>query len=97
MHELWAMNLLIEGPKMHTKSKKLQYFLYVYNNFLAIFSCSTKSIGGNTGSGIQTTSADQFLRTIRKDAFGPTEIQFDMKTEVILTRLRTDHVKLNAY
>ena len=42
-------------------------------------------------------SAGQFLRYVRKDEFAPTEMQFDRKTEVILTRLRTGHVELNAY
>ena len=43
------------------------------------------------------TGAGQFLRSVRKDEFGPTQMQFDRKTEVILTRLRTGHVELNAY
>ena len=43
------------------------------------------------------TGAGQFLRSVRKDEFGPTEMQFDRKTEIILTRLRTGHVELNAY
>ena len=48
---------------------------------MAIFSCFTKSIDWNTGSGIPTdlTSAGQFLRSVRKDEFGPTEMQFDKK------------------
>ena len=43
------------------------------------------------------TSAGQFLRSVRKDEFGPTEMQFDTKTEVSLRRLRTGHVELNSY
>ena len=39
------------------------------------------------------TGEGQFLRSVRKDEFGPAEIQFYRKTEVILTRLRTGHVR----
>ena len=43
------------------------------------------------------TGAGQFLRAVRGDEFGSTHVQFNRKTEVILTRLRTGHVELNAY
>ena len=39
----------------------------------------------------------QFLRSVRADEFGSCQMGFDRKMEVILTRLRTGHVELNAY
>ena len=43
------------------------------------------------------TGVGQFLRSVRGDEFGSCQMGFDRKTEVILTRLRTRHVELNAY
>ena len=43
------------------------------------------------------TGVGQFLRLVRGDEFGSCHMGFDRKTEVILTRLRTWHVELNAY
>ena len=97
MQELREMNLLIEGPKMLTRSQTLQCFLCVQEIFGNIFMLHKKYWLEYWIRDTDLTGAGQFLRSVRKDQFGPTEMQFDRKTEVILTRLRTGYVELNAY
>ena len=82
---------------VHQKSDITMFPLCVHEIFGNIFMLHKKYLLEYWIRDTDLTGAGQFLRSVRKDEFGLTEMQFDRKTEVILTRLRTGHVELNAY
>ena len=85
------------GKTVHYKSEISEYPLCVQEVYNHIFKLHKKYGREYWIQDTNLTGVGQFLRSVRGDEFGSCQMGFDRKTEVILTRLRTGHVELNAY